>query len=233
MNNISKILKLASSILMLIAIGFFAYGGLLIFQTCKEDDGLIVVKNETDLVGTWIIEGTIFVFTEDGYFDIISIGMDNLNNLNKVSDIKYYISNETLYTKSPNENPIRRGWPAYMNNDKNMLYLYDLTDKPHYKIDMNEVLTEWSRVFVKVTNASQIIGSWTNTGILDTIRYSFYDNGTCDFQGDRKKYTVDNGNIHIFLNENDDGGNRVVFLSQDGNILYFNLKTNSPYFREK
>lgn len=198
-------------------------------SSASTDNDLIAVKDASELVGTWIISSSLFIFTQSGYFDVRDIGSDNLNYLDRGYDTKYYISNETLYTQSPNESAVKRGSPVYINRDRNIIYLYDDTNLEYHKIDMNAVLKNWNENFVRVTNASQILGGWADK--LGFSDYTFYENGDCDMSSFKRKYTIDNGNIYFF--EGKDGyGNRMAYLSKDGSTLYFNLNTNNAYFRK-
>ena len=196
----------------------------------KSENKLIAVKDVSELVGTWILgDNMLFIFTPNGYFDIRNIGVHNLNELDKGYYIRYYISNETLYTQGLDDSATRRGSPVYINSDRNIIYLYNDTNKLQYhKIDMNAVLKKWDEEFVRVTNASQILGTWIDK--LD-FTYTFYEDGYCDDWVSRKKYTIDNGNI--YFSEDDVGyGNRMTYLSKDGSELYFNLRTNDAYHRK-
>lgn len=195
----------------------------------SADNVLIAVKDASELIGTWRIQRSLFIFTKDGYFDVREIGADNLNDLNKGYSVKYFISDNTLYTQSENERAVKRGSPVYINKDRNMIYLYDDTNRGYYKIDMDAVIQSWDEEFVRVTNASQILGGWADK--LGFGDYIFYENGDCDMSSFKRKYTIDNGNIYFF--EGKDGyGNRMAHLSKDGSALYFNLDTNSAYFRK-
>ncbi|WP_020003303.1 hypothetical protein [Brachyspira innocens] len=58
-----SILKIISSVLTIAAFGCFAYGGLIIFQTCREVDNdiknknnYIEAKNSDEVVGFWYNE---------------------------------------------------------------------------------------------------------------------------------------------------------------------------------
>lgn len=228
----SKIIKIKKINMVSVLILSIVATIFLFMQGCGENNeknGLIAIKDASQLIGTWRIEMSLFIFTEEGYFDVREIGTDNLNDLNKNYSIKYFISNETLYTQSPNESVIKRGSPVYINKDKNMIYLYDDTNRGYYKIDMNEIIQNWDATFVRITNASQILGSWIDK--LGFSDYTFYENGNCDMSSFKRNYTINNGNIYFF--EGTEGyGNRMTYLSKDGNAMYFNLDTNNVYFRK-
>lgn len=198
-------------------------------SSASTDNDLIAVKDASELVGIWRISSSLFIFTQSGYFDVRNIGADNLNYLDRGYDTKYYISNDVLYTQSPRESAVKRGSPVYINIDRDMIYLYDDTNRGYYKIDMEAVIQNWDEEFIRVTNASQILGGWADKlGLGD---YTFYENGDCDMSSFKRKYTIDNGNIYFF--EDKEGyGNRMAYLSKDGSTLYFNLNTNNAYFRK-